>query len=1058
MLAFAFVLVGILGVLGMGTEDKLKPSTLYVEGSEFAVAEAQRIDHFGKEITSPILVRGPGAERAARRLARRLDAHDKIAVRAPWQLPPAQAKALLPEPNAFVLLVRAEVDRSSFGWVMPYLYREIERSVKPPTRAHATGIMAFGNGLERASLDAASDAEKIAFPALILILLLVLRSPVAAAIPLVLGGCALAAGRGAVGLVADVMAVDATAITTVSMMGLALGVDYGLLMVARFREEREGGAEVIDAAMTARKTSGRTVLFASATLAAAMLIAAVLSPGDLVRSLATGTLTAVTLAAALAWFCVPAALVLVGKSVDRWRIPLPRRRGLPSRFRLRPALVAPLILLLMLALAAPSIALDTGPVDPRQLPPDNRARADYEQFERTLGPGWAASIEIGVVSGRGVIMDRRRLRLLEHWQKQVAKMPNVAMVLGPASLQAAAERVRRTPDQLRQLSTGLGTGAQEASRLGEGLAVAAAGVGQLRQGVGTAASGSSRLARGAREGRSGAQRLDEGTGKLQAGIQQGQVGAQRLQQGSATANVGAQRLTEGAAEAVRRVREEAVPNTEALADGLRGGAEDLGRLAEPAGVVEDKLDVAWRELQAMTAGKLDPRYEAALRAVGEAKAAATGRNPLTQEKIRPDYDGLRESLRRAMAQAQTAAAGADTLATGLKAGASDLQLLQTGLGELTSGLGRLRQGVDELALGTVELGEGAARLREGTTELAKGARQLESGAGRLASGLEEGEKRSAPLEPGLEQASAGADRSSRELGATSDRVARQAQSSTGLFGSGYAVLAALDGIASPVQRNALADVISLDHGGRAARLLVIPKTGPNAPETAALYRSLGRSLEKLERKADVATGRSGTGAELVSFERIIGERFPLIVLALSLATWLMLVVLFRSIVLPMVAVALNLLTVGAAFGLLALLFELPGDILGDAGFIDAVSAVAIFVITFGLSIDYEVFLLSRMREGWERTGDTEEAIQYGVSRTASVITGAAVIMTAVFGAFAVSGVANLRQMGIGLATAVLLDATVVRLVILPAVMRRLGRLNWWMPAWLDRAMPRVVVD
>jgi RND superfamily putative drug exporter len=166
-------------------------------------------------------------------------------------------------------------------------------------------------------------------------------------------------------------------------------------------------------------------------------------------------------------------------------------------------------------------------------------------------------------------------------------------------------------------------------------------------------------------------------------------------------------------------------------------------------------------------------------------------------------------------------------------------------------------------------------------------------------------------------------------------------------------------------------------------------------------------------------------------------------------------VLFRSIWLPLIAVALNLVTVGAAFGVLSLLVELPSRPLGDAGFIDAISAVAIFTVTFGLSIDYQVFLLSRMREGWLETNDTAKAIDYGVSRTAGVIVGAALIMTGVFLAFAASDVANLRQMGVGLAVAVMLDATVIRLLLLPAAMRALGDWNWWLPGWLERRLPAV---
>src|SRR6185503_8199567 len=251
-------------------------------------------------------------------LARALDAHPKIDVLAPWDLPRGD-KTLRPRPGAVVLVPSGETNRADFHWVMPYLRRQVDQHVHAPSRAHITGIMAFGNGVEEASLDAASTAEKIALPLLVLILLLVFRSPVAAAIPLLLGGLALVSGRGLVRLVAELHPIDAAAVTTVSMMALALGVDYGLLIVSRYREEVAAGKDHAEAAAIARRTAGRTVVFASVTLWVAMLIAVALSPGDLLRSMATGTLAAVTASATLAVVGVPAALTLLGRNVDRWR-------------------------------------------------------------------------------------------------------------------------------------------------------------------------------------------------------------------------------------------------------------------------------------------------------------------------------------------------------------------------------------------------------------------------------------------------------------------------------------------------------------------------------------------------------------------------------------------------------------------------------------------------------------------------------------------------------------------------------------------------------------------
>ena len=154
---------------------------------------------------------------------------------------------------------------------------------------------------------------------------------------------------------------------------------------------------------------------------------------------------------------------------------------------------------------------------------------------------------------------------------------------------------------------------------------------------------------------------------------------------------------------------------------------------------------------------------------------------------------------------------------------------------------------------------------------------------------------------------------------------------------------------------------------------------------------------------------------------------------------------------PVIAVALNLATIAVALGVLQLLTAT--HILGGPGYIDAASGAGIISIMFVLSIDYEVFLLTRMRERWVVSADPEEAIWHGLRHTAGVITGSAAIMTAVFLAFTSADVVPLRQFGVGLTIAVLLDATIVRLVLLPAVMRIFGARIWWLPRWLERRLP-----
>ena len=229
----------------------------------------------------------------------------------------------------------------------------------------------------------------------------------------------------------------------------------------------------------------------------------------------------------------------------------------------------------------------------------------------------------------------------------------------------------------------------------------------------------------------------------------------------------------------------------------------------------------------------------------------------------------------------------------------------------------------------------------------------------------------------------------------------------------------------------------------------------NSPGSIALNKRLEGEAAALGREAGLETGVAGGAAQLNDYSRVTRERIPFVIAAITLATFLVLVLVLRALPLAAIAVGLNLATVAVAFGVLTLLFNLPEDWpLGGRTYVDAVGATAIFGVVFGLSIDYAVFLLVRMREHYDRDGDNAAAIEFGLERTARVITGAAAIMMAVFVAFAGASIATVSQLGVGLTVAVLLDATVVRIVLLPALMLLLGDRVWWLPRPLRRVLPR----
>jgi RND superfamily putative drug exporter len=253
-----------------------------------------------------------------------------------------------------------------------------------------------------------------------------------------------------------------------------------------------------------------------------------------------------------------------------------------------------------------------------------------------------------------------------------------------------------------------------------------------------------------------------------------------------------------------------------------------------------------------------------------------------------------------------------------------------------------------------------------------------------------------------------------------------------------------------------------DEQGNVAIMQVIPTTGPQDEETADLVTRLRDDLipEVVGDRLDVKVG--GLTASADDFSAYTAERLPLFMGAVLLLSFLLLMVVFRSLLVPLKAVIMNLLSIGAAFGVIVAVFQWgwAADLIGVSRTtpVEAWAPVFIFAIVFGLSMDYEVFLLSRIREEYDRTGDNASAVADGLALTARVITAAAAIMVCVFGSFVLGDEVSLKLMGLGLAVAVFIDATIVRLVLVPSTMELLGDWNWWLPKWLDRILPRVNVE
>jgi putative drug exporter of the RND superfamily len=271
-----------------------------------------------------------------------------------------------------------------------------------------------------------------------------------------------------------------------------------------------------------------------------------------------------------------------------------------------------------------------------------------------------------------------------------------------------------------------------------------------------------------------------------------------------------------------------------------------------------------------------------------------------------------------------------------------------------------------------------------------------------------------------------------------------------------AALRATDGVAAvaPPRPN---------EAGDTAILTVIPTTGPQDGATGDLVRTLRDTvIPAVTADTGMTVHVGGATATAIDSTANVIRRLPLLIGGVVGLSMLLLLASFRSVAVAVKAAAMNLLSVAAAYGVVAHVLEggWAGRLIGidNPTPMPAFVPVLMFAVLFGLSMDYEVFLVARMREVWVRTGDNARAIVGGLAGTARVITAAAAIMVAVFAAFVPSTDVVLKMIGVGMAAAILIDATVVRMLLVPAVMHLLGRRNWWLPAGLDRRLPHLYVE
>lgn len=241
---------------------------------------------------------------------------------------------------------------------------------------------------------------------------------------------------------------------------------------------------------------------------------------------------------------------------------------------------------------------------------------------------------------------------------------------------------------------------------------------------------------------------------------------------------------------------------------------------------------------------------------------------------------------------------------------------------------------------------------------------------------------------------------------------------------------------------------------RTALILAYTRSYANSDENKALLSE----TRAYDPGGDLSLLVDGGTAEIVDVVDVMYGQFPRAIVLIVVATYVILLVLFRSVLLPIKAILMNTLSIVASYGALVWIFQ-DGHLssllrFAPLGFVEASLPIIMFCVLFGLSMDYEVFLLSRVREEWDRTGDNTRSVALGLQRSGRIITSAALIVVVVTASFVSADVILIKALGLGIALAVFLDATIVRALLVPATMRLLGDWNWWLPRWIASLLPR----
>ena len=1064
VLAVSGIVAIALALIGIGVVHSLSPTITTVPGTESAHAQHLAKARFGPSQLVPILLEGPKSQldQQGPALVRQLLKRPHTRALTAWDSGSASA-GLRPKPTQALIVV--SVDKSLKTVVktdQPQIERTVNRVIHTPVKSYVSGEAGLDRAIKNAALSTTLRSGLIAVGILFVLLLIGLRAPLAAAALTAVGAAIVLDAYGIMALLGKVIAIDPVGVTGATVRGLALGVGLSLMFLDRFREEKlpEGSAPRASAVAATRalNTTGRAVGLAAGLLIMVLILAALVGPNVILTSIGAGVVAAAFLALYWAVVVMPAMLTVWGGPIVGKTFPAPAflQRGWDrlvnaGGFVTRHAVIVGAVATAFLAaLVIPAFGLKTGPLDPKQLPPDSQARIAAAKIQQAMGPGYLSPYSIIVASDKGPITSSKMLLQLQTFEQQIAKDPRVASVVGPGAVRAQTKDLGKLPVQLKSSAKLLKNGPKDLSKLENGLGQAGAGSAQLQSGLGAAASGAGQLQSGGGQAQAGAGKLHaglvtahDGSAQISGGLAQALDGAKALQAGAAKALSGSTQLTNGLSQAQGPVVS-GLPALKGIADTATAAGQQAGALHGTAQGAAGDTGAALGALESMTTGKNDPAYSDAVAALTRARDATAAVSSGLGD-LAPKVQGTASGVGAVASQTTALAAGL----TQLHNGAGQLQ---AGIAQLKNGNADLAGGIGQLSGGGTQLTGGIAQLRDGAGALEAGLGDLTNGAGQLQSGIAGGIGPTGQLVTGLGVMQAGVAKFAGQLPSPKDLEKLQ-QQSPGLFDSGYFVLAAVQG-APPASRNEASFAVNLTRGGNAGQIVVVPKYAASDPRTQALATHLRKLSDTFASRAGAQVAVGGLGGQLGDFKSEINSRLWLGVAVLSIAVTLVLMIALRAVLLPIVAVAFNLLALGATFGLMKLLFTGDNPPFGGPGWVDSLARIETITAVFGLSLVFLVLLLTRIREEYLARGDLDRGLTEGMRHTAAAATGVGFVMLAAIIPFAASQLINVRQLMTGVAIVVLLDVLVVRPVLMPAAIKVLGRWAWW-PTWAPGERPRL---